>query len=227
MASKRAILELLTREELQNAAYVFDVAVEDRRVREQLIDALGPSRRASLEGILSGLSRDRLKEVCAALDLSDSGREKGVLIARILGLEQTERPERSQRIERSRSRRDASFGRKLYEARVAVGLSQAEVGERLDVSQATVSSWENDHAEPSAEQRRKLQRFLEFEPATVEETDADGATEEVSAFGVWLSRTRNEARLTIPELANKSGVSAGKYTTSRLVGSRILERRRA
>ena len=35
-----------------------------------------------LAGVLEGLSRDRLKEVCRALDLDDSGREKVVLIDR-------------------------------------------------------------------------------------------------------------------------------------------------
>jgi type I restriction enzyme M protein len=84
MPRKRDVLEVLKRDELLAAADRLDVPVRDRRVRDDLIDVLA-SRKAGLAGILEGLSRDRLKEVCRALDLDDSGREKAVLIDRLAG----------------------------------------------------------------------------------------------------------------------------------------------
>ncbi|HYO16579.1 MAG TPA: type I restriction-modification system subunit M N-terminal domain-containing protein, partial [Thermoanaerobaculia bacterium] len=85
MPRKRDVLEALKRDELVDAVDWFDVPVRDRRVRDDLIDALAASRKAGLAGILEGLSRNRLKEICRALDLDDSGREKAVIIARLAG----------------------------------------------------------------------------------------------------------------------------------------------
>jgi hypothetical protein len=83
MPSKRDVLANLKRDELQGALQRFDLPVRDRRVRDQLVDALAESPRAPLAGIIEGFSRDRLKEVCRALGLDDGGREKARLIARI------------------------------------------------------------------------------------------------------------------------------------------------
>lgn len=85
MPRKRDVLEVLKRDELLAAADRFDVSVRDRRVRDELIEALASSRKAGLAVILESLSRDRLKEVCRALDLDDSGREKAVIIDRLAG----------------------------------------------------------------------------------------------------------------------------------------------
>ena len=85
MPRKRDVLQALKRDELIDAADWFEVPVCDRRVRDDLIEALAGSRKAGLPGILEGLSRSRLKEVCRALDLDDTGREKAVLIARLAG----------------------------------------------------------------------------------------------------------------------------------------------
>lgn len=85
MPNKRDVLEALKRDELQEAADRFHVSVRDRRVRDDLIDALASSRKAGLAGILEGLARYRLKEVCRGLNLDDSGREKALLINRLTG----------------------------------------------------------------------------------------------------------------------------------------------
>ncbi|MCK6685912.1 MAG: N-6 DNA methylase, partial [Thermoanaerobaculia bacterium] len=82
---KRRVLENLTRQELQEAVDRCDIQVTDRRVKEQLVEALVRYRRTPLADVLEGLSRDRLKEVCRALGLDDSGREKAVLIERLTG----------------------------------------------------------------------------------------------------------------------------------------------
>ena len=83
MPTKRAILSKLTRDELRINADYYDLDVYDRRVRNQLIDALAVARRAALDEMLWELSRDRLKELCRAFDLDDSGR-KGDLVERLI-----------------------------------------------------------------------------------------------------------------------------------------------
>lgn len=85
MPSKRAVLQQFKRDELLAAVDRFGLEVHDRRVRDQLVDALAGSRKAHLADILGDMSRDQLKEICRALDLDDSGREKSVLIARLAG----------------------------------------------------------------------------------------------------------------------------------------------
>ena len=75
MPTKRAILSKLTRDELRVCADYYELDVYDRRVRSELVDALAGSRRAPLDEMLWELSPDRLKELCRAFDLDDSGRK--------------------------------------------------------------------------------------------------------------------------------------------------------
>ena len=74
MPTKRDVLHLLTRDELISIAEACEVRVEDRRVKDQLVDAVAASKKATLASFLPTLSRHRLKELCRALDLDDSGR---------------------------------------------------------------------------------------------------------------------------------------------------------
>ena len=85
MPTKRAILTALTRDELRAAVDDYDVRVDDRRVKTQLVDALAGSRRVRLDDLLRGLSRNRLKDLCRAFDVDDSGRRKATLVARLVG----------------------------------------------------------------------------------------------------------------------------------------------
>ena len=85
MPTKRAILAELTSHELRDAIDRYGLEVDDRRVRAQLVDALARSRKARVEQILQGLSRDRLKELCRGFGLEDSGRKKADLAARLIG----------------------------------------------------------------------------------------------------------------------------------------------
>ena len=85
MPTKRAILAELTSHELRHAIDRYGLEVDDRRVRAQLVDALARSRKARVEQILQGLSRDRLKELCRGFGLEDSGRKKADLAARLIG----------------------------------------------------------------------------------------------------------------------------------------------
>jgi len=85
MPSKRSVLELLARDELQAIADRFELAVSDRRVRDQFVVAVTASRKATLSEILAPLPRDRLKEICRNLGLDDTGKEKAVLVDRLIG----------------------------------------------------------------------------------------------------------------------------------------------
>ena len=85
MPTKRAILAELTSHELRDAIDGYGLEVDDRRVRAHLVDGLARSRKVQLTEVLSGLSRDRLKELCRAFDLGDSGRKKADLVARLVG----------------------------------------------------------------------------------------------------------------------------------------------
>ena len=85
MPTKRAILSELTSHELRAVVDDYGLQVEDRRIKAQLVEALARSRKARVEQILQGLSRDRLKELCRRFGLDDSGRKKADLAARLVG----------------------------------------------------------------------------------------------------------------------------------------------
>ena len=85
MPTKRSILDNLTTRELRTAVAGYELVVDDRRVRVQLIDALARSRKTRIDEILQALKRDRLKVMCRALDLDDRGREKAEIVARLTG----------------------------------------------------------------------------------------------------------------------------------------------
>ena len=85
MPTKRTILSELTRDELRDNVDHYGLDVDDRRVKSQLVDALTGSRKARLDEMLWDLSRDRLKELCRAVALDDSGRRKADLVERLIG----------------------------------------------------------------------------------------------------------------------------------------------
>src|ERR1041384_8244782 len=73
MATKRKILQQLVRDELQWIAQTHELAVEDWRRLDALIDAIHVLAKAALREGLLGLSRDRLKQICRHLELDDRG----------------------------------------------------------------------------------------------------------------------------------------------------------
>ncbi|MBN2192582.1 MAG: BREX-6 system BrxE protein [Polyangiaceae bacterium] len=85
MASKRAVLEALSRDDLHALVDAYDLAVSDRRKKDALIDALAASKKAHLDELLALLSRDPLKAICRHLGLNDSGKLKADIVERILG----------------------------------------------------------------------------------------------------------------------------------------------
>ncbi len=85
MPTKRAILSELTADELRANVEYYELDVPDRRLKTELVDALAGSRKARLDEILPYLPRTRLKELCRAFGLDDSGREKAEIFARLIG----------------------------------------------------------------------------------------------------------------------------------------------
>jgi type I restriction enzyme M protein len=82
---KRQIVELLNRNELSAIVEEYGLTVDDKRVIRQLADAVAASRKVELGTVLATYPRDRLKELCRQLDLDDSGKEKALVIERLLG----------------------------------------------------------------------------------------------------------------------------------------------
>lgn len=87
---QREALEVLTRPRLIELAQGFELDVNARSSKDELIEVLARSRRASYEALLGVLSRDELKEICRAAGLSDKGKQKAELVGRILGREVAE-----------------------------------------------------------------------------------------------------------------------------------------
>lgn len=85
MTSKRTVLEHLTRDELIAIVDAFELQPADRRSNAALIEAVAASKKATLGKILPDYARDRLKELCRALELDDAGKEKAVLVERLTG----------------------------------------------------------------------------------------------------------------------------------------------
>ena len=86
MSVKRTVLESLSRARLVELVYQFDTSLIPSGLRKpELVDELARLRRAKLEDLLPCLSRDELRTACEWLGLDSGGREKRVLIDRILG----------------------------------------------------------------------------------------------------------------------------------------------
>jgi type I restriction enzyme M protein len=82
---RRAALAALSRDRLAALTEHYQLDVGDRRQIQSHIDALIRARRVDFADVLEKLQRNELKDICAALGLDTSGREKQVIIARILG----------------------------------------------------------------------------------------------------------------------------------------------
>ncbi len=107
-----------------------------------------------------------------------------------------------------------SFGERMRRTRIKNAWSQSELGEKLDVSQMTISNWENDKVIPDRSQKAHIREVLGLSrtnnAADQKARDEDGTEQESgpSAFGSWLNRVRLERRLSVGELAAKADVSA-------------------
>lgn len=107
-----------------------------------------------------------------------------------------------------------SFGERMRRGRIQNAWSQAELGEKLGVTQATVSNWEIGRSTPDRDQKSRVRAVLGLHmPEPSQKTNVDEVPEDrgeqtgPSAFGSWLNRIRLERGLSVAELAAKAGVS--------------------
>ena len=99
MPTKRAILSELSADELRAGVDLYELEVDDKRVKANLADALAKSRKARIDTILEPLSRNRLKALCRALNLDDSGRRKADIVARLVGTGENQEPNKERKME--------------------------------------------------------------------------------------------------------------------------------
>lgn len=90
----------------------------------------------------------------------------------------------------------------IRERRIANGLSQTELAQRLEVSQPTISYWEKGKGKPDAAQIVKLENILGG-ITKQEEREAESQ----SPIAAWLSRAIAKKNVTAAELATKAGLS--------------------
>lgn len=115
-------------------------------------------------------------------------------------------------------------------ARQQNGLSQKELAEKMEVSQATVSNLETGRQEPTENQITKLRSILGGDLFSSQQRP--DSSEGSSIAAAWLSKARQQAGLTQQELANKAGVSqvtislieTGKAANPRPRTIKLLER---
>lgn len=102
-----------------------------------------------------------------------------------------------------------SFGERIRRARIRNAMSQNDLAQKIGVSQGTISNWEKGKTKPDAGQGAEIKRILgEVTPVKSHADDEASVEAGPSAFGAWLNRTRNEQRMSVAELAEKSGLSA-------------------
>ena len=90
MPTKRDILKVITRESLLEFAKAADVSGLSGKSKIEIVDALAAAKRARLRDFLPTLPRNILKNVCESCGLDNTGREKQLLIDRLIGEEPAE-----------------------------------------------------------------------------------------------------------------------------------------
>ncbi len=97
-----------------------------------------------------------------------------------------------------------TIGSAMRLARKQNALSQAELATRAGVTQATISNWEIGKQEPDPDKLKKLQEIL---GSNFLAAGKAGQSDASSVLAEWLSRTRQQAGMTVAQLAEKSGLS--------------------
>lgn len=88
--------------------------------------------------------------------------------------------------------------KRIRRLRVGAGLSQAELAHKIGVSQVLVSNWEKEKSEQNTEQDEKLKQILGL---------GVNNEQEASPIAAWVNRSRISKDISVPELAEKSGLT--------------------
>lgn len=86
MTLKKAILEVMDRDDLKVVIDDFELECADRRSREEMDGLISRSRRVAPSDLLQYLSESQVKQVCERMGVDGTGR-RGQLIHRLLGTE--------------------------------------------------------------------------------------------------------------------------------------------
>lgn len=89
LIDRREILRHLETSELSAFVEHFNLPPQDPTDREALLDHLSETRQVTLGQMLMRLPRKRLKELCRARNLDDGGREKMMIVTKILDVDLT------------------------------------------------------------------------------------------------------------------------------------------
>jgi type I restriction enzyme M protein len=84
MPTPREVLKLLPRDELVSLAQRFGVELTDRRNKARILAAITALPRERIRELLLTLSREELQNLCRQLKLDQGGRDKAILVARLL-----------------------------------------------------------------------------------------------------------------------------------------------
>jgi transcriptional regulator with XRE-family HTH domain len=105
-------------------------------------------------------------------------------------------------------------GERIKRNRIKVGWTQGDLAEKVGVSQMTVSNWEAGKAHPKPDQKAHIFSLLGVakpEPkGSAEESAPETSEEGPSAIASWLTRTRLERKMSVPELSEAADVTAGQ-----------------
>ena len=82
---KRSALQTLTKARLRELVDAFELKLAAAESKDAHVELLARSKKATLPKLLDQLLRDELKDICRAHGLSDAGRDKAPIIARLLG----------------------------------------------------------------------------------------------------------------------------------------------
>lgn len=97
-------------------------------------------------------------------------------------------------------------GHEVKRRRVALGLNQKQLADRIGVSQPHVSNIENGRAFADKTTVRRLRQVLGSDAATDDESEQTDDSRP-SGYGAWVNSERLKREMTVPELADKSGIS--------------------
>jgi transcriptional regulator with XRE-family HTH domain len=120
------------------------------------------------------------------------------------------------------------FGKAIRDARNDNALTQRDLAAKLGVGRTKVFNWETGKREPDEKEKAKLQSILGANFLVAGRDDANAS----SVLSEWLSRVRQEKKMTVAELAEESGLSAqtiydieaGKAQNPRQRTIRLLEK---
>lgn len=105
-------------------------------------------------------------------------------------------------------------GERIKRNRIKVGWTQGDLAEKVGVSQMTVSNWESGKANPKPDQKSQVFSLLGvvkvIQDGGSEDTSPDTSEAGPPAVASWLTKTRLERKMSVPELAAAADVTAAQ-----------------